>query len=156
MQIWSINYSFSKHQDTNILYIGRYLALTYRESFFFNSLLIFSYISLSVNCMSWVSKFHNFFLTCSETEARFIFEIFKYCPFWKNSFHISGTFLAFFNCSVNCSRDLFSHFVSQQIVWVESLNTFKRPFQPLCQSANCMSWVFEHVTYFREVQKVKH
>ena len=135
MQIWSINYSFLKHQDTNILYIGRYLALTYRESFFFNSLLIFSYISLSVNCMSWVSKFHNFFQTCSETEARFIFEIFKYCPFWKNSFHLSGTFFSFFQ--------LFC-------------KLFKRPFQPLCQSANCMSWVFEHVTYFREVQKVKH
>ena len=41
---------------------------------YFNSLVVFNYICWSVNCMSWVSKLNNFFLTYTETEARFIFE----------------------------------------------------------------------------------
>ena len=63
----------------NIVYIGRYLVLTYIERFFSTVHCFFSYICWSVNCIIWVSKFHNFFLTYPETEARFIFEGFKYC-----------------------------------------------------------------------------
>ena len=37
----------------------------------------FSNICWSVNCMTWVSKFNNFFLICTETEVRFIFEGFN-------------------------------------------------------------------------------
>ena len=80
----------------------------------------FNYICWSVNCMSWVSKFNNFFLRCTETETRFIFEFFKYCALWKVHFQHSGTFLAFFIRSVSCSRDIFNEFASHWIAWVES------------------------------------
>ena len=117
---------------TRITYIERYLVLTYIERFFSTVCCFFSYIFWSVNCLSWVSKFHNFFLTCSEIngmcwvnkfnnlflicleiEAKFIFECFKYCTLRKVPFQHSSTFLAFFIWSVNCPRDFFSHFVSQ-------------------------------------------
>ena len=98
---------------------------------FFNSLLLFSYICWSVNCMSWVSKFHNFFLACLETEARFILEGFKHYHLWKVQFQLSRTFLAFFIWSINSQ--------------VTFLVTF-------CWSVNSMSWVFG----FRGVQKLKH
>ena len=140
MKMWSTNYSWhfgSVKIHKNCLYwkvfstnIYTYIVKNFSTVFCF-----FSYICWSVNYMSWVSKFHKFFLTCSETEARFIFEGFKYCPLWKVNFQLSGTFLAFFIWSVNCLRDFFSHFVNQYNVWIESLN---------------------HVTYLGDVQKLKH
>ena len=72
--------------------------------------------------MSWVSKFRNLFLTWSETETRFIFEGFKYFPFMESSFPTLRYFFSFF------------HLVYK---------LFKEIFQPLCQSVNCISWVFE-------------
>ena len=45
---------------------------------------------------------HNF---CSEAEARFIFEGFKYCSLWKVHFQLFHDFLAFFIWFVNCSMD---------------------------------------------------
>ena len=137
MQIWSVNYSYilEVSRFAIIVCIERYLVLTYMQRFFSTVCCFSTYICWSVNCMSWVSKFHNFFLTGSETEARFIFEGFKYWPLWKVNFQLPGTFLAFLIWSVNCWREFFSHFVSQHIVWVESLN---------------------HVTYLRYVQKSKH
>ena len=92
---------------TNIVYIGRYLVLTYIERFISTVCCFFSYICWSVNCMSWVSKFNNFFLTCTETEARFIFEGFNialYGKFISNSPILS---FLFFIWSVNCSRGFF-------------------------------------------------
>ena len=75
MQIWPINYYILKmSRYTNNVYIGRYLVLTYIERFFSTVCCFFCYICWSVNCMSWVSKLNNFFLTYTETEARFIFE----------------------------------------------------------------------------------
>ena len=56
-----------------------------------------SHSTWSVNYMSRVSKFHNFFLTCSETEARCIFEGFYYCHLWKVQFQLSRTFFSFFS-----------------------------------------------------------
>ena len=89
MQIWSMNYYILKmSRYTNIVYIGRYLVLTYIEIFISTVCCFFSHICWSVNCMSWVSKFNNFFLTCTETEARFIFEGFNivlYGKFISNS-----------------------------------------------------------------------
>ena len=79
MQIWSINY-YILTRYTNI---GRYLALTYIERFISTIWCLFSYICWSVNCMSWASKFNNFFLTCTETEARFIFEGFNIVLYGK-------------------------------------------------------------------------
>ena len=98
---------------TNIAYTGRYLVLTYIERFVSTICCFFSYICWSVNCMNWVSKFNNFFLTCRETDARFIFEGFNIVLYGKVHFWLSDTFFAFFIWSVNCSRDFFSHFVSQ-------------------------------------------
>ena len=62
---------------------------------FFNSCYFFSYICWSVNYMGWVSKFKNVLMTCTETEARFIFEGFQYFPLWKVRFQLSNTFFAF-------------------------------------------------------------
>ena len=79
MQIWSVNYSlhFENVQiHKHCLYWKVFSTDIYRKSYF-NSLLLFSYICWSVNCMNWVSKFNNFFLTCMETEARFMFEGFN-------------------------------------------------------------------------------
>ena len=122
MQIWSINYYILKmSRYTNIVYIGRYLVLTYIERFISTVCCFFSYICWSVNCMSWVSKFNNFFLTCRETEARFIFEGFNIVLYGK---FISDSPILF----------LFFYLVCK---------LFKGLFQSLCQSVNCMSWVFE-------------
>ena len=64
-------------RSTNIVYIGRYLVLTYIKWFISTVFSFFSYICWSVNCMSWVCKFYKFFLTWTETETRFIFEGFN-------------------------------------------------------------------------------
>ena len=68
---------------SNIVYIGRYLVLTYTEGFISTVCGFFSYICWSANCMSLVSKFNNFFLTCTETEVRFIFEGFNIVLYGK-------------------------------------------------------------------------
>ena len=127
MQISSINYSWqfeSVKIHKHCLYWKVFSADIYRN-IFSTVCCFFSYICYSVNCMSWVSKFNNFFLTFTETEARFILEGFKYCPLWKLHSHFRSPilfFAFFFILSVNCPRDFFSHF---------------------CQSVNCMSWAFE-------------
>ena len=86
MEIWSIYYSlyFGSFKIHKHCLFGRYLVLTYIVRFSSTVFCFFSYIFWSVNCMSWVSKFHNFFLTCSETEARFIVESIKYCPLMES------------------------------------------------------------------------
>ena len=122
MQIWSINYYILKmSRYTNIVYIGRYLVLRYKERFISTFFWFFSYICWSVNCISWVSKFNNFFLTCRETEARFIFEGFNIVLYGKFIYDSRILFLFFYLVCKLC----------------------KGLFQSLCQSVNCMSWVFE-------------
>ena len=77
IQIRPINYSLhfeSVKIHKHCVYIRWYLVLTYMERLLSTVCWLFSHICLSVNCISWVSKFNNFFLTCLETEARFIFE----------------------------------------------------------------------------------
>ena len=135
-----IHYILELSRYINIVYIGEYLILTYIEKRFSFVCFFFSYICWSVNCMSWLSKFHDYFLTCSETEARFMFEDFKCYHSWKVQFHLSSLFSAFFIWSVNCSSHLFSLFllISKLILWVESLvpkmfrslsiNLYLRPF----------------------------
>ena len=115
MQIWSIiNYYILKmSRYTNIFYIGRYLVLTYIERFISTVFCFFSYICSSVNCMSLVSKLNNFFLTCTETDARFIFEGFNIVLYGKFISDSPILLLLFFIRSVNCLRDFFSLFVSQ-------------------------------------------
>ena len=92
------------------------------RNIFFSGLLLFSYISWPVNCKSWGSKFHHFYLTCLETKVRFVFESLRYCPSWKVQFQLSSTFLAFFR--------LVGQF-------------FKILFWLFFQSVNCMSSVLE-------------
>ena len=122
MQIWSLNYYILKmSRYTDIVYIGRYLVLTYIERFISTVKCFFSYICWSVNCMSWVSKYNNFFLTCMATEARFIFEVFHIILYEK---FISDSLILFCFFYLVCKL-------------------FKGLFQPLCQSVNFMSWVFE-------------
>ena len=71
-----------------------------------------SHFCWSVNYMSQVSKFHNFFLACSGTEARCIFEGFEYCHLWKVQFQLSSTIFSFFFIwSVNYSSHFFSPFL---------------------------------------------
>ena len=123
MQIWSINYSLHFENvkiHRHCLYWKVFSIDIYRK-IYFNSLLLFSNIYWSVNCMSWVSKFSNFFLTCTETEARFIFEGFNIVLYGK---FISDSPILF----------CFFYLVCKMC---------KGLFQSLCQSVNCMSWVFE-------------
>ena len=120
MQIWSMNYYILKmSRYTNIVYIGRYLVLTYIERFSSTVCCFFSYIYWSANYMSWVSKFNNFFLTCTETETRFIFEGFNIVPYGK---FISDSPILFCFIYLVCKL-------------------FKGLFQSLCQSVNFMIWV---------------
>ena len=88
---------------------------------YLNSLLLFNYICRWVNCMSLFSKFNYFFLTCTETEARFIFEGFNIGLYGK---FISDSPYCFWFFYLVCKL-------------------FKRLFQSLCKSVNCKSWVFE-------------
>ena len=120
--MWSINhYNLKMSRYTNIVNIGRYLVLTYIETFISTVCCFFSYICWSVNFISWVSKFNNFFLTCTETDARFIFEGFN-IVFMENS---SLTHWYFF------------------CIFYLVCKLFKGLSQSLCQSVNCMSWVFK-------------
>ena len=120
--LWSVNYknlvyklfhTLWKSRDAHIVYTEMYVVVTYIETLFPTTCYFFSSICWSVNCMSQVSKFHNFFLTCLETEAIFVFESFNYCQLWKVQFQLFSTFLAFFIWSVNYSRDIFSLFAGQ-------------------------------------------
>ena len=123
MQIWSTNYSLYFENvkiHKHCLYCKVFRTDMYRKTYF-NSLLLFSYICWSVNCMSWVSKLNNFFLTCRETEARFIFEGFNIVLYGKFISDSPILFLFFYLVCKLC----------------------KGLFQSLCQSVNCMSWVFE-------------
>ena len=86
---WSANYANLYILEISgyikIVCLGRFFVLTYIEQLFSTVCCIFSYISWLVNCKSWVSKFHHFFLGYLETVARFIFEgflsIFRYGKF---------------------------------------------------------------------------
>ena len=134
MQIWSVNYSLhfgSVKINKHCLYWKVFSTNIYSK-IFFNRLLLFKLYLLVSKLYELSQQMPQLF---SNMLGRFIFEGFKYCPLWKVNFQLSNTFLAFFIWSVNCSRDFFSHFVSQQMVWVESLN---------------------HVTYLGDVQKLKH
>ena len=90
-----IHYILKVLRYTNVVYIGRYLVLTYKERFISTVCCIFSYIFWSVNCMSWVNKFNKFFLTRTETEARFIFEGFNIALYGKLISDSSILFLLF-------------------------------------------------------------
>ena len=80
---------------TNIVYIARYLVLTCIERLISTVCCFFSYICWSVSCISGVSKFNNFFLTCMETGARFIFKGINIVLYGKFIFDSAILFLLF-------------------------------------------------------------
>ena len=55
------NYILEKSRYTNNVYIEVYLVLTQIKRLFSTVCYLLSYFFCSVNHMSWVSKFHNFF-----------------------------------------------------------------------------------------------
>ena len=127
---------FWKCQDTHVVYIRTYLVPAYIERLFSIVCCFFRYIFWSANYISWISKFHNFFLTCSETEARFTFGVLQVLPFMEKLFQ---TFQYRFS---------FLHLVCK---------LFKGDFQPLFWSVKCISWVSEFFNIFLgDVQMLKH
>ena len=101
-----------------------------------------SYFGWSVNYMSQVSKFHKFSLTCSETEARCIFEGFQYYHLWTVQFHFSSIFFSFFHLVCKLLRSLFQFLLISKFYelspWIKkhisemsrnvSINLYLRPF----------------------------
>ena len=95
---WSLNYenmvyilyvTFGKCQDTQTLF-GIYLVMIYIERLPRLSFFICFY--WSINCMSQVSKFHDFFWHAQKLK-RFVFESLYFCHLWKVQFQLSSTFL---------------------------------------------------------------
>ena len=129
MQIRSINcYILKVSRNTNIVYIGRCLVLTYIERFVSTVCCFFSYISWSVNCISGLSKLNNVFLTCTGTEARFIFESFIFALYGKVISNSPILFLLFYIWSVNCSSGFFRAILSVSKLYELSL------------------WIIEHIS----------
>ena len=94
------------------LYWKAFCTNIYRKAFF-NSLLFFQLYFLASKLQELSQEIPPFFLGCLETNARFIFESFKYCPLWKVLFQCCSTLLAFFIWSLNCSWDFFGYFFTQ-------------------------------------------
>ena len=114
-----LHYNLEELKYAKVVYIGLYLILTYIERSFLIVCYFLSYFCQSVNFMSSVSKFHNFFPTCWEIEKWFIFEVFfQYCCLWKFQFQFSSSFLAFLMWSVHCS----SHFLSQFLLLINCMS----------------------------------
>ena len=114
VQIWSINYAwrFGSVKIHNHCLYWRAFVLTWAEILFSTVCYFYSYYWWSVNYTSRVIKFHNFFLTCSETEAKGIFEDFFYCHLWIVP-NFPVLFLAFFHLVCKLFNSLFkSLFVS--------------------------------------------
>ena len=115
MRIWSINYYILKmSRYTSIVYIGRYLVLAYIERFISTVCCFFSYTCWSVNCMTWWIVWVFFWHAQKKRQDLYL-----------RALVLSFVFLV-----------LFSLFYLVR-------KFFKRLFQPLCQSVNSMSWVFE-------------
>ena len=139
--IWSVNYANLVYELLHFENVKIHkhclywkVFSTYIEKFISTVCCFFSYICWSANYMSWVSKFNIFFLACTETEARFIFEGFNIVLYRK---FISDS--RYFFC--------FLYLVCK---------LFKGLFQLLCQSVNCMIWVFESGTYLEDVTWRQH
>ena len=97
---------------TNIVYIGRYLVLTYIERFISTVCCFFSYISWSVD---------NFFWHAGKL---------------RQDLYLRALILSSMESSFLTLQHFFCFFYLVCIL-------FKGLFQPLCQSVNCISWVFE-------------
>ena len=161
MKIWSINthYILKMSRYWNIVYIERYLVLTYTKRFISTVCCFFSCIFWSINCMSWVSKFNNFFLTCKETEARYIFEGFNVALYEKFisdslipfSFFLSslqivqGAFSAILSVSKLYELSLIEH-ISEMSSNV-SINLYLRPCTIAVYGKFCLYYLY-HLRHF--------
>ena len=114
-----VHYILRMSRYTNIVYIGRYLVLTYIKRFISTVCCFFSYICWSVNCLSPVSKFNNFFWHAGKL---------------RQDLYMRALILSFMESSFLTLRYFFAFFICK---------FFKGFFQPPCQSVNCISWVFE-------------
>ena len=115
-----INYILEMSRYTNIVYWKVFSTNIYRK-IYFKSLLVFRYICWLVNCMSWVSKLNNFFWYAGKLRLDLYLRA-LILPFMESSFLTLQYFFCFFY--LVCKL-------------------FKGLFQPLCQSVNFISWVFE-------------
>ena len=122
MQIWSINcYILKMPRYTNIVYIGRYLVLTYTERLKQQQFAAFLAIFVGQE-IAWLESVNSvtFFWHVRKLRQDLYLRA-LILSFMKSSFVTPWYFFCFI-WSTNCLRDFFSHFVSQYIVWVESLN----------------------------------
>ena len=106
-----MHYILEVSRYTNIVYIGVYLVPTYTERLFSTVCYFLSYFCRSFYFrlfLSQVSKFHNFFLTCSESETRCGFLVFSLMECSIPSFQY---FFSFFHVVCKLLKSLFSHFL---------------------------------------------
>ena len=102
---WSLDYinlvyklciKFWKCHDTQTFLYWSVFSIDIIERLFSTFCQFLNFFFWSVNYMSRVNKFYNFFLTFSETEAKCIFKGFWYFHLWKVQFQLSSTVLDFF------------------------------------------------------------
>ena len=126
LQIWSVNYALhfgGAKIHKNCLYWSVFSTDVYRK-IAFNRLLLFKLFMLVSKLYESVnSKFS--FLTCLETEARFIFEGFSIIIYGKfnSNFQVLFYFL-FFHAVCILFKSVFNHFLS-----VSKLHQFSLWFQ---------------------------
>ena len=116
--VYKLFITFWMCHDTQTLH---WKVLSYLTKFFSTVYYFFSYICWSINCITWVSNFNYFHMTCIETQTRFLFQGFNIVLYGK---FISNTPISFLLFYLFCKL-------------------FKGLFQPLFQSVNSMSWVFQ-------------
>ena len=119
--VYKIFITFCKCQDTPTLFILKGSYYWHIERFFSTVCCFFGCICCSVNCMRWVSKFKIFFWRAWKLRLYLYLRAFSVALHGKFMFNTSILFRLFY---LVCKL-------------------FRRPFQLLCKSVNCMSWVFE-------------
>ena len=90
----------------------RFFSVTFFSDIYIYYICWFSKLYGLINCSQFSVNSTNFFLTCMETEARFIFEGFNIVLYGK-FISYSLILFHFFMWSANCSTDFFSPYFSQ-------------------------------------------
>ena len=102
-----MHYFLEVSRYTSIAYIAVYLILTCTERLFSTACYFLSYVCWSVNCMSRVIKLHNCFLTCWETETRFILSFME----------TSNRTFSFFHVVCKLLKSILNHFLLVRILY---------------------------------------
>ena len=115
MQIWSLSYALQVRSAryTNVVYIGLYLVLTYRERLFSTVWNFLNCFSLSLNCMCRVSKFQKRFCDILGNWELYL-RVFSFVIYGKFNSNFS-VFISFFH--VIC----LGHFLSRFFLLVSKL-----------------------------------